>query len=121
MKCELCGIEVEIGMWPAEMCKGNPLNHGELVEHHPFKAYAIEHEGRRYVIDSIQAAQKVERETAAAARDGRGTPIVLRAFHYDKDGKYYDSHSFAKNPGRHPSELLRSGKLGAGVVDHWKD
>ena len=119
MACELCGTEVSIGQWPEGWCKGDPAAHGP-ASHHVFKAYDVEVNGKTYHIDSIQAAARCESESMAAYREGRGQPVVLRAFHYDHDGKHYDGNSFGSGPARHPSEFLynqRPGKLTHGEAD----
>ena len=118
--CNLCGTDVQIGQWPAEFCKGKPENHGP-VKHTPFSgAIDVEVNGQTYHIDSLQAAQRVERESMPAFKEGRGQPVVFRAFHYDHDGKHYDSNSFGSGPAKHPSEFLynqRPGKLRVGEAD----
>lgn len=76
MPCEECGKIVHVGDW--WKCP-----HPRANRHRPF--VAVEVEGR--VIDSIQAADKMERETTAAYRDGRGQPLVMRAFHQDSSNR----------------------------------
>lgn len=114
--CDLCGTEVEIGQWPAGWCKGNASAHGPS-RHTPFPAQEVEVNGQKYVIDSLQAAERVERESMQAYREGRGQPVVFRAFHYNNDGKHYDSNSFGSGPAKDPREFLynqRKGKLSIG-------
>ena len=76
MKCDSCNKTVEIGDWP--YCP-----HGSTRSHRIFKAYDVEIDGGIYHIDSIQTATKIENESMKMYRDGRGAPVVLRAFHQD--------------------------------------
>lgn len=88
--CPRCGRVLLVGDFP--FCKGEPRDHGTYA-HRPFTPYEVDlGEGLGKVkIDSIQAADRLERETERAWRNGekdrRGKPIgpiVLRVFHQDK-------------------------------------
>lgn len=80
MRCDSCGEELQVGDWP--YCP-----HGSALPHRPFRGYTITHEGKTYTIDSIQAAARVERETMQNYKEGKGAPIVLRAFHQDHSNR----------------------------------
>lgn len=71
--CEECGHHLEVGMFP--FCRGNPLRHG--VPHYiRIEPYQVEIGGRTYTIDSIQTADRLEREAR-----GRGELLAFRLFH----------------------------------------
>jgi hypothetical protein len=76
MKCDDCGKKLAIGDFP--FCP-----HGSTLPHRPFKAYDVEIDGGIYHIDGIHTATKLENESMKMYRDGRGAPVVLRAFHQD--------------------------------------
>ena len=119
-RCEKCNLPLEIGMFP--FCKGNPADHGEALRHHPFKSFEIEVGGEIRRIDSLQAATAIESETMTRFKRGEKgiAPLVFRAFHYDQDGKHYDSNAFGSGPAKHPSEFLynqRAGKITVGEAD----
>ena len=110
--CEDCGRVVHIGCWFA--CPHEPL--------HPrgnFKPYEIEVNGKIERIDSIQSAMRVERESMQAYKEGRGQPVVLRAFHHDHDGAHYDQNSFGPPDVPNPRDFL--GKRNRGGSAEMKD
>lgn len=83
---------MQIGDWFA-------CPHGSTHGHRPFKSFTVEIAGETRVIDSIHAAERVERETMSRFKAGEKiAPVVFRAFHYDQDGKHYDSNSFGPPP-----------------------
>lgn len=88
--CENCGGCVEIGDHP--FCGGDPSRHVPVHAKPIFPSF--EFEGR--VIDSLQAATRVERETDSLYRDGRGAPVRFRAFHQDSSN--YDCNTFGPSP-----------------------
>ena len=106
MKCEECGVEIEIGGWP--WCP-----HGSTLRHQPFKSFEVEYDGQKVTVDSLQAATKLERDSMARYRNGEKVqPMVFRAFHYNQDGKHYDCNSFGDGPAK-PEKYApyRSGEL----------
>lgn len=110
MRCDSCNRELQIGDWP--YCP-----HGSTRAHRPFIGGDVEVNGKTYHIDSLQAAERVERESMAAFKEGRGKPVVFRAFHFDHDGKHYDENAFGPGPAKHPRDFLynqRPGKITTG-------
>ena len=88
--CEDCGAEVHIGDHP--YCP-----HGSTLSHRPFPAQDVELDGKTYRIDSIQAADRIEREYAKRAANEPGVgPIAFRAFH--QSGSNQDRNSFGPPP-----------------------
>jgi hypothetical protein len=75
-RCEKCAKVVKIGDHP--FCP-----HGSTLRYRPFIPYDVEIDGGVYRIDGIHTATKLENESMKMYRDGRGAPVVLRAFHQD--------------------------------------
>lgn len=75
--CQDCGGEMQIGSWP--FCP----DHSAANPHRPFKPFYFE----GTLIDSIQAASKIERESMKRYRNGEGQPYVFRAFHQDNSNR----------------------------------
>ena len=65
MICTLCGADVQIGQWPAEMCRGRSINHGPLTATKtsvfPFDTFHIAADGRPMTITDIGHLRRVER------------------------------------------------------------
>ena len=84
--CEHCGTVVRRPMYP--FCP-----HGSTRPRPLFPAF--EHEGQ--VVDSIQAAGRIERESERRSRNEEGqAPIRFRAFHQDQSN--YDVNTFGRSP-----------------------
>ena len=73
--CEECGTRLEPGMYP--FCRGEASRHGER-RYYRIEPYEVELDGQKVVIDSIQMANKLEREASA-----RGQFLAFRVFHQD--------------------------------------
>lgn len=98
--CSACGDMIRVGMWP--FCDGTSGKHVWTSERHIFKPFVTEVGGKQVVIDSIQAAARVERETMQRYRNGEGAPMVFRAFHQDKSN--FDVNALGPNPQKKPRE-----------------
>lgn len=90
--CQECGAYLETGMYP--FCRGNPANHGQR-RYHTMQPYEVEINGRKVVIDSVQTADRLEREAAA-----QGEVLAFRCFH--QDASNMDKNCFADKDPRVP-------------------
>lgn len=94
--CDICGHSLSIGDFP--WCP-----HGTTRSHRPFKPF--EFEGQ--VIDSIQAANRIESESMRRYRNGEGQPYVFRAFHQDnsnRDRNTLESEGYRQRQRRNESD-----------------
>lgn len=83
--CEECGAQIQIGDFP--LCKGDPARHGAR-RYRDMATYEVEVDGRIILIDSMQKADRIEREYAQM-----GKSIAFRVFHQDSSN--LDRNSFA--------------------------
>lgn len=82
--CEKCAKPLAIGDWP--YCP-----HGSTLRYKPFPAFEVEGVG---TIDSITKLREVERSSMEAYKEGRGQPLVFRAFTQDRSNQ--DSNVFGR-------------------------
>lgn len=108
IKCDVCQAILIVGMWP--FCP-----HGFTGSHRIFKEYEVDlGSGGKHRITSIQDAQRLERDTERAYRNGDRDsagrligPVVLRAFHQDKgnlDKPVFDPPPFDDSYRRDPKD-----------------
>jgi hypothetical protein len=83
--CERCGVVIRRPMWP--FCP-----HGSIRPRPLFPAF--DYEGRR--VDSIQAADRIERESERRYQSEGTAPVRFRAFHQDSSN--YDVNTFGPSP-----------------------
>lgn len=95
-RCDLCGITLEVGMWPGEMCKGNPAAHGQGLRRHSFIPVEVEVDGKKHVISSFADVRRLERESERRAANGEGTLSIFRAF--SQDSSNHDRNALGENP-----------------------
>jgi len=103
--CDNCGGYVEIGDHP--FCGGDPSKHVPVLAKPIFPSFEFE----GHVIDSLQAATRVERQSEQAYRDGRGAPIRFRSFHQDNSNR--DCNTFGPSP-QAPTPKSHRNKTGFG-------
>lgn len=83
--CEDCGATIEVGMYP--LCGGKPEKHGPR-RYYQGGAYTVEIDGKQVVIDSLQTADRLEREARS-----RGEFLAFRMWHQDSSNM--DKNCFA--------------------------
>lgn len=66
VKCGLCGIKLEVGMFP--FCRGNPANHGRSsISKTSIFPFTVSHvDGKPMQIESLQHLRKVEKDYGVA-------------------------------------------------------
>jgi hypothetical protein len=96
--CEFCGAHVEVGDFPA--CGGDPAKHGTR-RYRDLTPYEVELDGRMVLIDSMQKADRLEREYAA-----QGKHIAFRVFH--QDASNLDRNTFHSADPRVPFKTTNS-------------
>lgn len=94
--CDLCGITLEIGMYPGEMCKGLPANHGSSLKARSFTPVEVEVDGKKVTISSFADVRRIERESERKAANGEGTLSIFRAFSQDQSNQ--DRNALGENP-----------------------
>jgi hypothetical protein len=80
--CEKCQRPWETGMFP--FCKGNPADHGAHLKHSPFPSFEVDGVGE---ISSITQLREVEHSSMEAFKEGRGQPLIFRAFSQDNSNR----------------------------------
>lgn len=90
-RCDECGKELQVGEWP--WCP-----HKSTTSRANFKAYDIDIDGTIHHIDSIQTADRIEREAERRFRNGEGAPIAFRAFHQDHSNLDRNVYGETKQP-----------------------
>lgn len=88
--CDSCGIILESGDWP--FCPHGQYSQGRFT---PVEVDLGK--GRKETITNVLDARRLERESEKAVAEGKGQPIVFRAFSQDKSN--YDKNSLGENPG----------------------
>lgn len=89
--CDACGKRLKIGDW-------NFCPHGSVLRSKPFKKFTIDIAGRPQTISSLYEVRKIESDSLKAYGDGRGQPLVFRAFSEGHDGKHYDRNLLGGSP-----------------------
>ena len=94
LKCEKCGVELQIGMYP--FCKGQESDHGTVYSKTAGFPFTVNHvDGKPMVIESLHHLRKVERQygvvfSAFSKANERDVDPIKDLPRYRPNGREYE-------------------------------